>query len=81
MKYITAHDSSDNSIYTIRYRPESGETEYTSESSIDYDRHLAEDSSPLEGPMMGNGSKCKGIGNHNSEGNSFDRLKVRVEKN
>ena len=81
MKDITAHDSSDNNTYTIRYRPESGETLYISVSSIDHDKNLAKGSAPLKEPMMGNGSKCKGIGNHNSEGNSFDRLKVRVEKN
>ena len=46
-KDIFAHNSSDNGKYTIRYRPGSDETSYTSVSPIDHDKNLAEDSAPF----------------------------------
>ena len=36
VKDITAHDSSDNGTYTIRYRQETGETSYTYVSPTDH---------------------------------------------
>ena len=80
VKDITAHDSSDNNTYTIRYRPESGETLYISVSSIDHDKNLAKGSAPLKEPTMADESHCGSIKIHNFGGNSIVKLGVKVEK-
>ena len=81
VKDITAHDSSDNGTHTTRYRPESGETSYTSVSPIDHDQNLAEDSAPLKEPLMDYESNCSDIENHKSEGKSINKLEAKIEDN
>ena len=81
VKDITAHDSSDNGTHTTRYRPESGETSYTSVSPIDHDQNLAEDSAPLKEPMMDYESNCSDIENHKSEVKSINKLEAKIENN
>ena len=54
MKYITAHDSSDNGTDTLRNRLGSGETKNTTVRPVDHDKNPLEDSALLEGPNLGN---------------------------